>query len=533
MKRNNEKFNLESADLLVYLIILGISAWSIYPIIKSPMTSYFYGGDDALIAWILNQTIQKLPGDLGNIFNTNIFYPYKNTLAYGVMLIPSAMLSYIPVKLTGSHIAAYNLTIIASQFLTVTVLFLWFKELTKDRWAAFIGTLTFALSQIRMLFIVHIHFFIMQWFLISAWMIWKYTQNKKVWQLYLAGLFFVIQVWDNIYLVYFTIFSAAILLLPNLKDLRKDFKHLFRISLLVLILSLPVINAYFSVYREFGFAGSIRESSHFSMSLDDIWKSYLSYGLYLNFLILLFLTKSNVIKKNKDLNWLAFLLIFGIIMALGPVLKWEGETFKLFGRFFVPLPYSLFYYLLPGFSALRSVHRFIWLYAFAVSGMIALLFSILVGKKRIFIGIFLLALAIIGGSRITKTLDFPMPENYPQVYIWLKDQQGDAILEYPVYSWTDKNHGFEMVRMLYSTLHKKSLVNGASGFMPEERSKLLKEISSEYPETGLDQKLKNMGVDYVIFHKDESDNQKIAEFDRDINLKKVREDQKTSVYSLH
>ncbi len=507
-----------------FVIVLAVSAWSIWPVLSRPLTAWAWGGDDGIITWQMNQTIQKIPGGLNHIFEGNIFYPYQKTAAMHMLLVPSALIGYLPVKLSGNPVAAYNTVLIVAQFLTVTVLYLWLKELTKNPRAAAVGTLAFSLSQIRMSFDVHIHMWIMQWLILACWMMWRYGQNKKIWQLYVAGLFLAVQCWESIYQAFWIGFTGVIILWPNIAGLLKQKKHLLLILLGVGLLVSPVAYAYGSVYQEFGYAGSIREAAHFAMSVNDLWGKFLSPGLYI--LLAVAIIKKGWLREK----WLWLLLVFGVVMALGPALKWQDTTLKILDKWWIPLPYGVLYYLVPGVSVLRSVHRYIWLAALAASGLIAL--GVNNRRKSLALGAVLLVV-IAGGGRLTPRGDFPRPEEYPAVYAWLKDQPAEVILEYPVFTWADgTKHWREMNRMVFSLLHRKNLINGAAGFMPPAREKLLTEIQRDYPSAELNRKLSETGVDFVIVHKKETDLEKLTELETLKGQEKVWEDAESAVYKL-
>ena len=78
-----------------------------------------------------------------------------------------------------------------------------------------------------------------------------------------------------------------------------------------------------------------------------------------------------------------------------------------------------------------------------------------------------------------------------------------------MYTWASPNNGLqkEFFRMMYSLKHKKSLINGGSGYMPPSRQELLGKINAKFPEQGVVDTLTNFGVDYVIVHKNEIDNE--------------------------
>jgi hypothetical protein len=52
-------------------------------------------------------------------------------------------------------------------------------------------------------------------------------------------------------------------------------------------------------------------------------------------------------------------------MSLGPVLKWSSQTIKIF-HLPIPLLYTIFYYVFPGFNGFRTPSRFMLLFAFAI-----------------------------------------------------------------------------------------------------------------------------------------------------------------------
>lgn len=515
----------------LFFLLLLFLAWQIWPVLRHPNTAFAWGGDDGIITWQLNQTIRKIPGHLDRLFQGNIFYPYPDTVAYTMLLIPSAILAYIPVAISGNPITAYNTALIIAQFMTLSVIYFWLSELTKNKLAAFIGTVTFGFCQIRLFFDVHIHFWIMQWLVFSSWMLWKYARTRKVKWLYLAGLFLSIQVWESIYQAFWILIFAAFLLFPCLKSLKKDFKHIIFITFIIFILVLPVLLVYTSIYLQFGNTGSVRESAAFSMSLNDLWGKFMSPGLYLDFIISIFLMIKYRIKARQIPAWLWLIFFSGIILALGPALKWRDSTVKIFGKYFIPLPFGILYYLIPGMSYLRSVHRYIWLMAMAAAFITSVIYSRIKLKKSSLLAVILLFIAVIGGVTVKRDKFFPAPNAYPEVYAWLKNQPGNVILEYPVYTWADQEkHGLEMYRMVYSLKHGKYLINGASGFEPPERGRFLGDIISHYPSRELDTKLKNLGVNYLLFHKNELGQVQVKNLQARMRLPLIWSDKDTAVY---
>lgn len=529
---------LVSKKYLPLAIVLVVSIYSVFPVIKNINTSLVLGHEDLLLTWIMNQNIQKIPNDLINLFDGSIFYPYKNTIAYSDVFLPSSLLTYIPVKVTGNPLIALNLSLIIGQIATTLILYVWLKELTNDKYASVLGSTVFGLSQIRMHYFVHIHTFILQWFIASCFFIWKFRKEAKVQYLYAASIIAVIQFWESPLPVFWILAVGSVLLSSKFNQLKRLWKHLIVIATFTLIATYPLLNAYYSVSREFNYVRSVREAAHFSMSTNDLWGIFFSPGLYLLFIfsIIFIMVRRNMNTSKKilsELKWIISLALVGFIMALGPVLKWQGSTFKLLGKLFIPLPYGVFYYIIPGFKALRTPSRWIVLFALALSFLIAIVFSKYKSKYKNYILIMALIVAILGGKRIQAVVEMPTKAEYPKVYEWLNKQPGNAILELPIYTWGDaKKETREMLRMLYSLEHKKSLVNGHSGFNPPSWLELVSDINKNFPNAKLEKRLQYLGVDYIIVHDNEYDQSKLQKVEEWGRKNLVYKDIDVSVYIL-
>ncbi len=90
-------------------------------------------------------------------------------------------------------------------------------------------------------------------------------------------------------------------------------------------------------------------------------------------------------------------------------------------------------------------------------------------------------------------------KNWPQVYLWLKDQPGDfAVAEYPMTKGAAGETVINNDYLLYQTVHQKRLVNGAipgtEAFEDKEKILRIADVDAQAA-------LKKLGVKYVVFHK--------------------------------
>ena len=100
--------------------------------------------------------------------------------------------------------------------------------------------------------------------------------------------------------------------------------------------ALPPILSYIKVALEFGRPRYIREVSHFSASLDQFFTYHWSTGLYVLFFISIFLIVFAKLKENEYLKIFIFITLVGFVFSLGPVLKWQQDTFKIGELFSLP-----------------------------------------------------------------------------------------------------------------------------------------------------------------------------------------------------
>lgn len=495
------------SHLLSIAIIISISIYSLWPILQEPVNRIAENWDGVLMVWYLNQTVQKIPNDLPNIFQGNIFHPYENTMAYSDMHILSALTAYFPVKLTGEPAVAISASLLFGQIATIFICYLWFWEATKSKTAALISSLVLGVSLTRMSFNIHLQMWNHQWWLASAYFFWKYFKKKDLKLLIISAFFFGLQMWDGPLGVYF---AATLFLIIGIKNLNVVFKDKANIAVFIILsglIMLPPAYAYFLVSKQFDYVRTIRDAAHFSMGLDTLFKGFFTDGIFIGFFLLTVTFWKKVRSVFLNNLWLVILFFLGIIMSLGPVLKFGGETFKIFNNIFVPLPYGVLYYIIPGFKAFRAPDRWIWLSLFALAFMFSLVLSkALKGKINPRQALLILIITIISLLPIIKRVEyynFSSLKDYPKVYSYVKNLPEGVLLELPIYSWA---HGdvaqIENKRMVYSLYHGKYLLGGIGGCEPPSWNEDRNMYWSKFPGREFDEHIRERGVDYILIWKD-------------------------------
>jgi hypothetical protein len=163
-----------------------------------------------------------------------------------------------------------------------------------------------------------------------------------------------------------------------------------------------------------------------------------------------------------EMGFLPVLFVCGLVFSLGPFLHVAGH------RLPIPLPYALCYYIIPGFSSMRTPFRFAVLVALATTVLAGLGFDAL--RRRYprlgftFLAGALLAAGALAWSPTVPFVPYPDRASMPPVYSWLAAQPDSSpILELPVPAGEVEGPR-DLRRQMYVLYHGKPRLDGASGF---------------------------------------------------------------------
>lgn len=526
------------AALLIFLIAATYITFPLLFRMGSIVTSL---GDELLIAWIMNWDIHAIATDPINIFQTNIFFPYHNTLAFSETFITSSLFVYPALKIIGQPIAAVNFTLISSLALLGFCTFLLVKKLSGNFLISLLTGFLVMFSPATLDKNVHLQVLSIHWLPLSMYFFIFFLETKKSHFFAYTAICFIGQIYNSFMPAYFIIVANLLLFFLYKRKKHESFRKGITESVLVvivtvLLLSFFVIKPYLDVSKEFSFARDIREAVHLGLQPEDLL--YPNDLTRLQPVLLLLHPRSNYPKdaefkvgyvgliftllsifcifslfrkeKGKNFWFSAFVLIAlsGLVLSLGPVLHWGRKTIHT--PLVVPLPYALFYYILPGFKGFRGAYRWEMLFIICMavaSGLYLHTLTKLWGKIKQYLFIGLLCVAVIA------EFHFPMHfvkirqvEESPKVHKWLNTTPiGTKVIFLPIYNWYVPGSLTELHRMYYSTQHFRSMVNGGSGFSPPPWQNQTNWIMAKFPSDESVAYLKNLGIKYIIVNKSEYD----------------------------
>ena len=488
--------------------------------------------DSFLNTWIIAWGIRKITrGEWSSLFDANIFFPYKNTLAYSEHLLGVA-LTAIPIQLGfDDPLVTFNVSVLISFVLTAMGMYLLVWYLTGNGYAAFFSGLLFSFFPWRMAHIAHLQLLSAQWLPLTFLFLHKSTKTFSYGSLLGAALFFILQFYSCGYYGLFLALFVVVFMILTLREAETGrYRLLGRFGLFFLIsfpMILPAYLPYWKLKKDFGFFRPFGEVLFFSADFasflstpiqNQLWGSLLAgfekpegdlfMGLIAGAMSLIGVWSLVQWKKigvplprfsASEPRFYFYLLVLSFLLTLGPVIHWQGRAIG-YG------PYLLLYQWVPGFEGLRVPARFVVMMHLAVSVLAGYGLAWVLGRipsswKRRAVGSGFALLALIEYASFPISMpSVPSGKEFPQVYAWLAKQPGDfPILEMPLPSRAEEVRQ-DAAYVYFSTYHWKKLVNGYSGFIPPGYTRLYQEELSGFPSEETLERIQELGVRYVIIH---------------------------------
>jgi hypothetical protein len=466
-------------------------------------------GDAMLNEWIIAWVAHQAPRDPLHLFDANIFYPERHTLAYSeAMIVQSAMAAPI-LWLGGSPVLAYNLVLIAGFALTGWAMCLVIARWTDNWVAGIVAGMVFGFNAHTLTRIPHLqaqHGEFLPFAIVALDGLLRFPGVGRAARL---ALWFVLQALTSIYLLVITFFALLAGVLARPEDWRgarfpKVLKGLVLASIFGGAVLLPFVLPYWEVSRDIGVTRSLRDTLMYSAS----WGDYVSTparvhvdwgrrffvgnalfpgvtGLALTVVALV----SGVAFRDRRARMCLAAGVAGVYLSFGP--KAPG--------------YATLHALVPLLQAVRAASRFGYLAIFAVAGLAG--FGVVVIQDRIRTWrpalaaawpltalVLLLAAAL---EPLAAPLGVGRFEGIPAIYSRVPRGEGVVVAEFPFHN--GRAAFGHAVYMLNSTANWQPLVNGYSGFQPPSFYEHVAALES-FPDARALAALRRIGVTHVIVH---------------------------------
>ena len=460
-------------------------------------------GDPLLNAWALSWVAHQLPRAPAHLFDANIFYPERRTLAYSETLLLPAIVA-APLRWVGvGPIPVYNLVFLSGFAISGAGMALLVRTLTGSGAAGIVAGIIFAFLPFRIDHYAHMQLQQTQCLPFAMWAFHRLLRTGRVRDGAIFGAFVAGQILSCMYygllLIPYMAVVCGALWIAGWQKGRKAMP-LFVAAAVIVAVAAPLGKAYLGAHRVVGERprdeieqnGSARPSDYLGVAEENVLYGSLlkSFGrgerrLFPGFIaIALAILGASTLGTSGTRGTAGTIVIaylLGLLIAFDISLGFNGITFRL-----------LYDYLLP-FRGLRIPARAGIIVGFSIAVLAGF------GAARIRSGA---VVAVVAALLLAEyaSWNIPMvrmPLELPQAYAGMLRDNDDnptaAIFEYPVSAQDDPTY------MYFSTFHWQHLVNGYSGFFPPSYIFLVNAVQSLPDDESL-HAIKSHGARYLVVH---------------------------------
>jgi hypothetical protein len=492
------------------LVGVGFAALTValtYPLAFHPASlARVDNGDGQLSIWNVAWVARTLVVDPLHVFDANIFYPHRWTLAYSETNLGAGVLAIPVYWATGDPYAAHNFVLLLSFVLSGAATYYLVRYLVADRRAAVVAAICFAFCPYVFSHTPHIQLMMTAGIPLSLLAFHRLADRPTPGRGVALGLTMAAQALCCGYYAIFVMLLVgyAVLLMAIVRGLWANARYWTAVgtaALVAIAATLPIYVPYALNQRSTGFSRSLNNARSFSADA----RLYLVSGAAAHSWML------PLAGRTGDALFPGFVATtFG---ALGLATGWSGrsrgaEVSLLYGTigalaFWASLGpraglYQALYAAVPGFSLLRAPARFgvIVIFAIAVlSGVgLAALFA-----RRSRATLAAIGIAVVAAAELIAPLPFPRVPPFEPAYQALARLSWGPVLELPVYS-----PPFAYARtqyMLSSTVHWMPLVDAYSDYIPEDFASHANDLGG-FPSREAFKLLEPDRVRYAVFHLD-------------------------------
>ncbi|MFN2384815.1 MAG: hypothetical protein ABR576_00740 [Thermoanaerobaculia bacterium] len=490
-------------------------------------------GDPLLTAWILAWGPRQLVRDPAELFQANIFHPYRDTFAYSEHILGPALLAAPARLFTSNAVAVQNVSFVTAFVSLGVAAFLFLRWITGDSVAAATAGALAAFAPVRWGQLAHIQLLHTAVFLLLLYGLWSWYERNRRSSAWIAAGSLLFLMLSSFYLAAMALVTVAVLVLvaPLPFGLRRASNSALRIAPWILgacAAAIPFAIPYWRLAREMGFVRDLERNwinwaSHkdymrplagsLAAKLFPAYATPRGRCLYLGLvtvalaagaMLLLFSRREERSGRHRAAAvLLGALALAAFLVSLGGW-RWIGGD-----RLLLP-----FYYLhqLPGFSGIRAPIRFGILADLAVVALAALGLARLRRALSLRVGAVpsgFFALAIGGLAFAERTPPLPMRplesievgDQIPHVYRLLADEKRPVrVLLLPMTGARREREPWDVVpykHVYFSTVHWKRMLNGSSGYRPPGFDEL-EARTARFPSADALEDLRALPIDRVV-----------------------------------
>jgi len=459
-------------------------------------------GDGQLSIWNVAWVAHALAVDPLRVFDANIFYPHRGTLAYSENNLGAGVLA-VPVYLaTRNAYAALNSAVLLSFILTATGMYYLVRYLTRDRRAAAMSAIWFAFCPYIFARTAHIQLLMTAGLPFSMLAFHRMADRRTPGRGAALGVAMAAQALCCGYYGIFVILmvGVAIVVVAFTRRLWADTRYWMAIGVAAVVsigLVVPAYVPYIAMRRDTGFHRVIGETVRYSAN----WSSYLASSSFAHVWLLPYLPKWTDVLFPGGL--VTIFGVTGLSIARGRrselALLYGGLAATAFWTSFGPSAqlYTALYAIVPVFAWLRVPSRFGLIVVFGLAVLAGFAVSEWLARVRR-PALALTMLGLFAGSELFVRLNIPDVPPVQPVYRTLAALPPGAVIEMPFF-YPEVGLHQHTKYMLASTSHWMPLVNGYSDYIPPDFLANVHTLAP-FPSRDAFKILEPNRVRYAVFH---------------------------------
>ena len=489
-----------AASLVLFTIL---TAAMTFPQVLHLRDAVHDDGDPLLNAWALSWVAHQLPRAPAHLFDANIFYPERRTLAFSETLLVPA-LAAAPLRWFGAGpILVYNIVFLSGFILSGVGMALLVRLLTGNAGAATLSGIVFAFLPYRIDHYAHLQLQQTQCLPFALWAFHRLLRSGRLLDGVLVGVFTAGQILSCMYYGLFLVPYMAVvcgtLFVADRAWSKPRITALIVAAAITIVAVIPVGIAYMGARSV---VGERHESEVAAGSAT--WRNYLGppgANLLYGKVFARFAASERRLFPGFVAVALALVALWppvsaprvayalGLLLAVDVSFGFNGFTYRVLYDYFLP------------FRGLRIPARMGIMAGFSLAVLAGYGAARVAGLLRS-AGGRSVALAAIGvlmlGEYTSRPLDLQTipvvpPESYADLVRDLQDSPTAPIFEFPASPGDDPTY------MYYSTWHWQWLVNGYSGFFPPSYLRLTKAMAN-FPDDDSVQAMKEHGTRFLLVH---------------------------------
>ena len=460
--------------------------------------------------WVVAWVAEALTSNPLRLFDANIFYPHRSTLAFSEANIGAGLIAAPAWALTRNPYTAQNVAFLASFVLAFAGAYFLARHLTGSRAASAVAAILFAFCPYVFARTAHIQLLYTGMMPLCLLAFHRLVEARSVGRAVTLG----VALWATALTCgYYAVFVALMVGLGTIvfalsRDLwrSKDYWIAIAIAAYTAIgLSLPFLIPYWSLQQDFGFARTLNDARAYSANglawlTSSAWAHRWWLPLVNGYNEVLFpgILTTSLGLAGATMAWFVrgrsayprdVILLYALI---GGLAFWAsfGPDAGLYRVIFAAMPFASF---------LRAPARMAIMTTLALTMLTAIFTSVMIARQRRP----RLEWAVLVVIALTDVATMPLRQYRPTTtfdpaYRVLATLPRGAVAEFP-YWYQRPSFPRHAEYMLNSTVHWQPLVNGYSDHIPADFRETAHQLS-EFPSPESFGILEQRGARYVTFH---------------------------------